>query len=79
MVGEIETTTKAIQIDIMKERNSTNLIIFVQNHSAPGTNITHDEWNGYNFLDRDDSVWTKEVHNHGDFYWSYISIIHIEQ
>ena len=53
LVGAIHTTKKAIRLDVMKERNSTNLKIFVQNHIAPGTNITHDGWNGYNFLDHD--------------------------
>ena len=35
----------------MKERNSDNLKIFVQNHIEPGTHITHDGWAGYTVPD----------------------------
>ena len=49
LVGAIDTTNKAIRLDIMSSRTSENLKIFVQNNIIPGTNIRHDRWAGYNF------------------------------
>ena len=34
----------------MKNRNQNNLKIFVYNHIIPGTNISHDGWEGYAFF-----------------------------
>ena len=81
LVGGIDTTTKNVRSDAISERNSNNLKIFVFNHINPGTNITHDGWSGYNFLDGDDSVWTHEVlnHGHGDFSHGLSSTTYIEQ
>ena len=81
LVGGIDTTTKAVRLDIVSERNSINLKYFVENHIESGTNISHDGWPGYNFLDDDDSVWTHEVHIHcgGDFCFGTHSTSHLEQ
>ena len=57
----------------MTHRNFVNLKKFVQNHIIPWTNFTHDGWQGYNFLDGDDSVWTQETHNHGHGDFGYCS------
>ena len=67
-------------MDYLPERNGHNLKIFVNNHILPGTNLTHDGWQGYNFLDEEDSVWTHECHNHGhgDFGFGSHSTSHIE-
>ena len=81
LVGGIDTTTKAVRLDIVPQRNSINLKKFVRNHIEPGTNISHDGWSGYQFLDDDESVWTHEVHIHGggDFGYGTHSTSHIEQ
>ena len=80
IVGAIDTTTKNVRLDYLPERNGHNLKIFVNNHILPGTNLTHDGWQGYNFLDNEDSVWTHETHNHGyrDFGFGSHSTSHIE-
>ena len=59
------TRNKNIRLDILPSRDANTLKILVKNHIIPGTNITHDGWAGYLFLDDDDSVWTHESHNHG--------------
>ena len=82
VAGCIDTTTKAVRIDVIPSRNAQNIKIFVQNHILPGSHITHDGWDGYSFLDNnDESVWTHETHNHalGDFGYGLSSTIHIEQ
>ena len=81
LVGWIDTTTKALRLDIVPERNSINLNYFVKNHIEPGSNITHYGWSGYNFLDDENSLWTHEPHVHGtgDFGYSLHSTSHIEQ
>ena len=80
IVGAIDTTTKNVRLDVIPERNGHNLKIFVSNHILPGSNLTHDGWQGYNFIDDDDSVWTHETHNHGhgDFGLGSHSTSHIE-
>jgi hypothetical protein len=85
LVGAIETISKKIRLDVLPTRDADSLKIFLNNHILPGTNITHDGWAGYNFLDAEDSVWTHEVHNHGrgDFghgchieaYWAHFKKI----
>ena len=65
LVGAIETISRKIRIDILPERNSLNLEIFVKNHILPGTTIVTDGWAGYNFLDNEESVWPHEIYNHG--------------
>ena len=81
LVGGIDTTTKAIRLDIVPERNSINLKYFIENHIEPGTNISHYSWPGYSFPNDNDSVWTHEVHIHGggDFGYGAHSTSHIEQ
>jgi len=49
----------------MTNRNAENLKIFITNHIIPGTNIIHDGWRAYSFLDSEDSVYTHEEFNHG--------------
>ena len=65
LVGAIETVSRKIRLDILPERNSQNLEIFVKNHILPGTTIVTDGWAGYNFLDNEESVWPHEIYNHG--------------
>ena len=82
VAGCIDTTTKAVRIDVIPSRNAQNIKIFVQNHILPGSHITHDGWAGYSFLDNnDESVWTHETHNHalGDFGYGLSSTSHIKQ
>ena len=80
LVSAIDTTTKNIRLDVLSEKSGSNLKIFVTNHIIPGSNIVHDDWEGYNFLDDDDSVRTHETHNHchGDFEWGPHHISYIE-
>lgn len=56
-------------MDIIKSRTKENLKMLVTNHILPGTNITHDVWPEFIFLDEDDRVYTHEthIHGHGDF------------
>ena len=82
LVGCIDTTTKAIIIDIILSGNSQNLELFMKNHILPGSHITHDGWFVYSFFDNeDDSVWTHEryTHGNGDFGYGQSSTSHIEQ
>ena len=81
LVGGIYATSKALRMDIIPERNATNLEIFVKNHIEPGSNINHEGWMGYSFLDNDNSVWTHETHMHGtgQFGYGLHSASHIEQ
>ena len=51
LAGCIDTSTKAVRIDVIPSRTSENIKIFVQNHILPGSHITHDGWAGYGFLD----------------------------
>lgn len=81
LVGGIYATSKALRMDIIPERNATNLEIFVKNHIEPGSNINHEGWMGYSFLDNDNSVWTHKTHMHGtgQFGYGLHSSSHIEQ
>lgn len=56
LIGAIDTISKKVRLDVIPERNTENIKIFVRNHILPGTNITHDGWLGYRFLDEEDSV-----------------------
>ena len=49
LVGAVDTETKKLSLDVIKERNSTNLKILVINHIEPGTHIVHDHWRAYCF------------------------------
>ena len=71
IVGALDTETKELRMDIMVHRNANNLKIFITNHIIPGTNIIHDGWRGYFFLDSDDSVYTHEEYNHGQGKFGY--------
>lgn len=42
LVGGIDMTDKTVRMDIIPEINSNNLEIFIKNHVAPGTTITHE-------------------------------------
>lgn len=65
VVGDIDTTTKEIRLDVIYERNMSNLKIFIQNHIEPDSNIIHDGWRRYRFLTNDnESIWTHEEYNH---------------
>ena len=79
VVGGIDTHLKNLRLDIIRQRNSNNLEIFVNNHFLEGTHFTHDGWQGYNFLNSDIN-YTHEIHNHGagDFGLSSHSTSHIE-
>ena len=80
IVGAVDTDTKELRMDIMSNRNSSNLKIFITNHIIPGTNIIHDGWRGYAFLNSDNSVYTNEEYNHayGNFGQGLHSTSHIE-
>ena len=80
LVGAIDTETKELRLDIIKERNSTNLKIFINNHVESGTYIVHDGWRAYSFLDGEDSVYTHKTFNHraGNFGQGNYSTSHIE-
>ena len=53
VVGAIDVTTKEIRLDVIYERNMSNLNIFIQNHIEPGSNIIHDGWKRCRFLEND--------------------------
>ena len=63
LVGALDTDTKEVRFDIIKERNAANLKILVFNHIEAGSHIVQDGWPDYNFLDGNDSVYTHETHN----------------
>ena len=65
LVGGIETVTLKLRLDIINNKNSTNLEIFMKNYIESGIIILTDGWTGYSFLDREDSVWKHEIYNHG--------------
>ena len=44
LVGAIDITTKNIRLDVLPERNHSNLKMFVTNHIILRSNITHDGW-----------------------------------
>ena len=80
-MGGKETNSNRFRLDIIKQRNAENLEIFIKNHIEAGTTIITDGWNGYHFLDNDDtSVWEHDFHNHGgeDFGFGSNSTSHIE-
>jgi hypothetical protein len=81
LFGGIDMTIKAICLDVVPERNTINLKYFIKKHIEPGSNITHDGWSGYTFLNDENSVWTYETHIHGagDFGYGPHSTSHIEQ
>ena len=64
LVGAVDTETKELLLDVIKERNSTNLKIFINSHVEPGIHIVHDGWRAYSFLNGDDSIYTHETFNH---------------
>lgn len=82
VVGAIDITTKEIRLDVINQRNSANLKIFVINHIEAGSHIIHDGWRGYRFLDDvNSSVWTQEEHIHqgGNFGLGNFSTSNIER
>lgn len=64
IVGALDSQTKDLRLDVINQRNSTDLKIFV-NHIVSITLIVHNGWNGYAFLNDDDSVYSEEEYNHG--------------
>ena len=80
VVGAKETSSNKLRIDVMSIRNSSNLEIFVKNHVKAGTTIVTDGWDGYSFLESDNSVWPHEIYNHeaGNFGLGSHSTSHIE-
>jgi len=84
VVGDIDTKTKGIRLDVIYGRNMSNLKIFIQNHIEPDSNIIHDDERRYRFLTNDnESIWTHEEYNHdvGNFGLSIkvenIDILHL--
>lgn len=75
VVGGVDTKLKNIRLDIIRQRNTTNLAIFVNNHFREGTHFTHDGWSGYNFLDNNIN-YTHETHNHGSGDLGYLHSIY---
>ena len=61
LVGGKEMVSRKLRLDIINERNSTNLEIFVKNHIELGTIVVIDGWPGYTFLNREDSFWEHEI------------------
>ena len=68
-----------MRLEILKQRTSQNLEIFVNNNFMEGTHFTHDGWAGYNFLN-DNINFSHESHFHGggDFGFGYCSTSYIE-
>ena len=64
VIGAINTTTKELRIETIKERNNELIKIFITSYIAKGNHIICDGWAGYNIIDHMDG-YTKEVHNHG--------------
>lgn len=80
VVGVIDTKNKAKRFDVINERNSENLKVFITNNLLPGTHITHNNWPAYNFLNDINLGYTHEFHSHGggDFGYGAYSTAHIE-
>jgi hypothetical protein len=78
--GAKETSSNKLRIDMMQIRDSSNLVIFVNNHIEAGTTILTDSWAGYSFLDSYNSVWLHEIYNHGagNFGIGFHSTLHLE-
>ena len=70
---------KNISLDILRQRNRTNLEKFVWNHFRERTHFINAKWSEYNFLNNNIN-YTQETHNHGsgDFDFSANGISHIE-
>ena len=80
VVGIIDNKNKAKRFDVINERNSDNLKLFVTNHVLPSTHITHDNWLAYNYLNDINLGYTHESHSlgRGDFGQGVYSTSHIE-
>ena len=79
IVGGVDIKLKNIWLDIIKQRNETNLAIFILNHFREGIHFTHNGWTGYNFLINNIN-YNHKIHNHGngDFWVGYHINSHIE-
>ena len=61
----MDTETKEIRLDVIKERNSQNLKTFVYKHIEAGSHLIHYGLRGYTFLDSNDSVYSHGAGNFG--------------
>ena len=57
VIGGIETDSRKMRFDVINRRISENIKTFLLNHVEVGTKIISDGWQGYAFLDGEESVW----------------------
>jgi hypothetical protein len=82
VVLEIDVINKEILLDVINQRNSANLKIFVFNHIEAGSPIIHDGWSVHRFSeDANSSVWAQEEHSKegGNFGFGNFSTSNIER
>ena len=56
LIGVIESRSKKIGLDFIKDRDEETIKNFINNHIEPGSHIVTDGWFGYRFLDGYESV-----------------------
>ena len=80
VVGLVNTSTNAFRIELEDSRDASNLKAIINKHILNGNVIVTHQWNGYNFLNLNDSEYTHIVHNHsrGSFGMGIASTSRIE-
>lgn len=71
LIRAIESRTKEIRFDFIRDKAEDTLKKFIYNHIVPGTHIVNDDWTEYSFLDRYESLQTHKVHIHVQGEWGY--------
>lgn len=76
----INTLTKALRIEISRERRCYNLEKIIKKHIVRGNKIIADGWDCYNSLNNPINGYTYNGYNHGscDLGYGFDSTIHIE-
>ena len=64
VVGLVNTSTNAFRIELVDSRDASTLKTIINKHVLNGNVIVTHQWNGYNFLNANDSGYTHIVHNH---------------
>ena len=80
LLGIIDTASKDFRIEPVLNRDAETLKQFITRNVAKGNFIITEGWAGYNFLDSNDSGYTRKRHDHGDSDFGYgrESTSHIE-
>ena len=64
-LGIIDTESKDFRIEPVLNRDAETLKQFITRYVAKGNFIITDGWAGYDFLDINDSGYTRKKHAHG--------------